>query len=84
MEKYYQRGTSKNRSYSSDATRLSANDSASFPFRFMDVHARAARDPHQEQFFEVPITVNKTAASATGKTRPCARPTDQTTTIVSA
>jgi hypothetical protein len=48
-------GTSKNRSYSSDATKLSANDSASFPFRFMDVHARAARDPHREQFFEVPI-----------------------------
>src|SRR5262249_41835907 len=47
-------GTSKNRSYSSDATKLSANDSASFPFRFMDVHARAARDPHREQFFEVP------------------------------
>src|SRR5207248_8954747 len=45
-------GTSKNRSYSSDATKLSANDSASFPFRFMDVHARAARDPHREQFFE--------------------------------
>ena len=36
------RGTSKNRSYSSDATKLSANDSASFPVRFMDVHARAA------------------------------------------
>src|SRR6266508_4292299 len=49
------KGTSKNRSYSSDATKLSANDSASFPFRFMDVHARAARDPHREQFFEVPI-----------------------------
>src|SRR5256884_6955952 len=48
-------GTSKNRSYSSDATKLSANDSTSFPFRFMDVHARAARDPHREQFFEVPI-----------------------------
>src|SRR5437763_6247080 len=42
------KGTSKNRSYSSDATKLSANDSASFPFRFMDVHARAARDPHRE------------------------------------
>jgi hypothetical protein len=49
------KGTSKNRSYSSDATKLSANDSASFPFRFMDVHARAARDPHREQFFEVPL-----------------------------
>src|SRR5439155_23586051 len=36
----------------SDATKLSANDSASFPFRFMDVHARAARDPHREQFFD--------------------------------
>jgi hypothetical protein len=48
------KGTSKNRSYSSDATKLSANDSASFPFRFMDVHARAALDPHREQFFEVP------------------------------
>ena len=44
-------GTSKNRSYSSDATKLSANDSASFPFRFMDVHARAARDPHREAIF---------------------------------
>src|SRR6266511_1420803 len=52
------KGTSKNRSYSSDATKLSANDSASFPFRFMDVHARAARDPHREQFFEVPISQN--------------------------
>jgi hypothetical protein len=50
-------GTSKNRSYSSDATKLSPNDSASFPFRFMDVHARAARDPHREQFFEVPYMV---------------------------
>jgi hypothetical protein len=53
----YHEGTSKNRSYSSDATKLSANDSASFPFRFMDAHARAARDPHREQFFEVPMTV---------------------------
>src|SRR6266498_2355546 len=51
------KGTSKNRSYSSDATKLSANDSASFPFRFMDVHARAARDPHREQFFEVPLSL---------------------------
>jgi hypothetical protein len=48
-------GTSKNRSYSSNATKSSANDSASFPFRFIDVHAGAARDPYQEQFFEVPI-----------------------------
>jgi hypothetical protein len=28
--------------------------SASFLFRFMDVHAGAARDRHREQFFEVP------------------------------
>jgi hypothetical protein len=37
-------GTSKNRRYSFDATKLPANDSASFPFRFIDVHAAAARD----------------------------------------
>src|SRR5436853_4018045 len=31
------KGTSKNRSYSSDATKLPANDSVSFPFRFINV-----------------------------------------------
>jgi hypothetical protein len=48
-------GTSKNRRYSCDATKLPTNDSASFPFRFIDVHAGAARDRYREQFFEVPF-----------------------------
>ena len=48
-------GTSKNRRDSSDATKLPANDSGSFPFRFIDVHAGAARDRYREQFFEVPL-----------------------------
>jgi hypothetical protein len=46
-------GTSKNRRYSFGATELPANDSASFPFRFIYVHAGAARDRCREQFFEV-------------------------------
>jgi hypothetical protein len=33
---------------------MPTNDSASFPFRFIDVHAGAVRDRHREQFFEVP------------------------------
>ena len=48
-------GTSKNRYYSPDATKLPANDSASFPFQFIDVHAAAARDRYRKQFFEVPF-----------------------------
>jgi hypothetical protein len=59
-------GTSKNTSYSSDATKLSANDSASFPFRFIDVHAGTARDPYREQFFEVPSNIS----AITGKPFP--------------
>jgi len=51
------KGTSKNRRYSSDATKLPSNDSASFPFRFIDVHALAARDRYREQFFEVPLSL---------------------------
>ena len=34
---------------------MPTNDSASFPFRFIDVHAGAVRDRHREQFFEVPL-----------------------------
>src|SRR5262245_31665051 len=34
---------------------MPTNDSASFPFRFIDVHAGAVRDRHREQFFEVPM-----------------------------
>jgi hypothetical protein len=49
------KGTSKNRRDSSDAAKLPPNDSASFPFRFIDVHAGAARDRYREQFFEVPL-----------------------------
>src|SRR5262249_54211397 len=49
------KGTSKNRRYSSAATEMPTNDSASFPFRFIDVHAGAVRDRHREQFFEVPF-----------------------------
>jgi hypothetical protein len=51
-------GTSKNRRHSPDATKLPANDSASFPFRFINVHARAARDRYREQFFEVPLLLD--------------------------
>ena len=46
-------GTSKNRRYSSGATKSPADDSASFPFRFIDVHAMAARDRCRGQFIEV-------------------------------
>jgi hypothetical protein len=48
-------GTSKNGRYSFDTTKLPANDSVSFPFRFIDVHLRAVRGRQREQFFEVPI-----------------------------
>ena len=51
-------GTSKNSRHRSDATKLPANDSASFPFRFIDVHCRLARDRQREQFFEVPLYVD--------------------------
>jgi hypothetical protein len=47
-------GTSKNSRYSSGATKLPPNDSASFPFRFTYVHSRAVRDRQRDQFFEVP------------------------------
>jgi hypothetical protein len=36
---------------------LPANDSASFPFRFINVHCRAVGDWQREQFFEVPLEV---------------------------
>ena len=39
----------------------SSRDSASFPFRFIDVHARAARDRCREQFFEVPYGLHHVA-----------------------
>ncbi len=58
------KGTSKNRRYSSAATKLPTNDSASFPFRFMDVHAGAVLDRHREQFFEVPISLLEAMAAA--------------------
>jgi hypothetical protein len=48
-------GTSKNRPCSSDATKLPANDSVSFPFRFINVHSEAVSDRQRKQFFEVPI-----------------------------
>src|SRR5258705_8815249 len=48
-------GTSKNRPYSSNATKLPANDSASFPFRFINVHSEAVSDRQRDQFFEVPL-----------------------------
>src|SRR3989442_13785578 len=38
------KGTSKNRSYSSDATKLPANDSVSFPFRFINVRSETVSD----------------------------------------
>jgi len=38
------KGTSKNKRDSSDAAKLPANDSGSFSFRFIDVHAEAARN----------------------------------------
>ena len=49
------KGTSKNRPYSSNATKLPANDSASFPFRFINVHSEAVSDRQRDQFFEVPL-----------------------------
>src|ERR1700716_3630633 len=52
-------GTSKNRPYSSNATKLPANDSASFPFRFINVHSEAVSDRQRDQFFEVPIYLNR-------------------------
>src|SRR3979490_2131386 len=48
------KGTSKNRPYSSNATKLPANDSASFPFRFINVHSEAVSDRQRDQFFEAP------------------------------
>src|SRR3981081_3382246 len=45
---------SKNRPCSSNATKLPANDSASFPFRFINVHSEAVSDRQRDQFFEVP------------------------------
>jgi hypothetical protein len=48
--------TSKNSRYRSAVTKLPANDSASFPFRFINVHCRVVRDWQREQFFEVPIS----------------------------
>ena len=52
---YLRLGTSKNKPYSSNATKLPANDSASFPFRFINVHSEAVSDRQPDQFFEVPI-----------------------------
>jgi transposase len=49
------KGTSKNWSYRSSATKLPANDSALFPFRFTDVHSETVRDRRRNQFFEVPL-----------------------------
>jgi len=34
---------------------LPANDSASFPFRFINVHSEAVSDRQRDQFFEVPF-----------------------------
>jgi Domain of unknown function (DUF4760) len=48
-------GTSKNGPHSSGATKLPRNDSALFPFRFIDVHPEAVSDRQREQFFEVPL-----------------------------
>src|SRR5262245_52916959 len=42
-------------SHLSGTTKLPANDSGSFPFRFPDVHPKPGREWHREQFFEVPI-----------------------------
>src|SRR5215471_5791177 len=47
-------GTSKNSRYRSAVTKLPANDSASLPFRFINVHCRVVRDWQRKQFFEVP------------------------------
>jgi DDE superfamily endonuclease len=51
------KGTSKNRPCSSDATKLPANDSVSFPFRFIYVHSEAVSDRQRKQFFEVPLSI---------------------------
>jgi hypothetical protein len=48
-------GTSKNSRYPVDAIELPANDSGSFPFRFINVHCRVLRDWQREQFFKVPL-----------------------------
>jgi hypothetical protein len=42
------------RGYRPRATILPSNDSALFPFRFVDVHSRTVRDWQRNQFFEVP------------------------------
>jgi hypothetical protein len=47
-------GTSKNRPCSSDATKLPANDSVSFAFRFINVHSEAVSGRQRKRFFEVP------------------------------
>ena len=52
-------GTSKNKPYSSNTTKLPANDSASFPFQFINVHSEAVSDRQRDQFFEVPISFNQ-------------------------
>src|SRR2546430_13849627 len=51
------KGTSKNRSYSSDATKLPANDSVSFPFRFINVRSETVSDRQRKQFFEVLLSI---------------------------
>src|SRR5262249_21815592 len=57
LSKMKLKGTSKNRPYSSDATKLPANDSVSFVFRFINVHSEAVSDRQRKQFFEVPMSV---------------------------
>ena len=65
-----QRGTSKNRPYSSNATKLPANDSASFPFRFINVHSEAVSDRQRDQFFEAPNGANYRGPVVLGRTTP--------------
>jgi hypothetical protein len=63
------KGTSKNRSYSSDATKLPAKDSVSFPFRFINVHSDTVSDRQRKRFFEVPIRLRRSHMAAVSEIR---------------
>ena len=49
---------------------MPANDSASFPFRFFNVHSEAVSDRQRDQFFEVPNGANYRGPVVWGRTTP--------------